>query len=243
MKKTTKIISLALSFCMVLALGIIGVLAVQNLNLEIGGNISFTAEGVKATITKGDENGENVVTGGTVVETGKMEVFAIDTSKTESEWQNSSKAQSWKNLQFTFGDTGTTTFKFTVKNDQPTTSTNEYLLVTTAATPGEWSNAEIAITRAKLLAPQQSTTVEVTFTVQDTDTNASMTGFNIELGLERVDATQIQSSHTGMSFTPISGKIGEASVEGATGVTANLEIPSVVSISSSNYVVTEIADR
>ena len=35
---------------MVLALGVIGVLAVQSLDLQIGGSINFTAEGVNATI-------------------------------------------------------------------------------------------------------------------------------------------------------------------------------------------------
>ena len=61
MKQKTRLLMTIISMCLVITLGVIGILAVKKLDLNIGGNVSFTAEGVDITI----ENGAFTVKGGT----------------------------------------------------------------------------------------------------------------------------------------------------------------------------------
>ena len=53
MKAKTKLIATLMAMCLVITLGVFGILAVKTLNMSVGGNITFNAEGVSFTIGDG----------------------------------------------------------------------------------------------------------------------------------------------------------------------------------------------
>ena len=46
MKKRTKFVMVAMALCLTVALGVIGIFAVKTLNMTVGGNITFYADGI-----------------------------------------------------------------------------------------------------------------------------------------------------------------------------------------------------
>ena len=226
MKKTTKIICLALSFCMCVALGVIGVLAVQSINLEIGGNISFNAQGVKATVKLIETNPIVGLTG----TNGKFADFEIDTSKTDSELQ-SEFASTWSGLSLGFDPnaatkgSGSITLRITNKDTAP-------LLVTNVAIPGVIKNASMTISDPQAIQPSGYADFKISFAVTDTSVDASLIGFNAKFNLSRYTDEIKEYNHSDYSsfaFT-LDETIKTASIGGMQISTGeSVTIPAVVS--------------
>ena len=58
MKAKTKLIATLMAMCLVITLGVFGILAVKTLNMSVGGNITFSAEGIRRR-NNADEGLEN----------------------------------------------------------------------------------------------------------------------------------------------------------------------------------------
>ena len=53
MKAKTKFIATIMSLCLVVTLGVIGIFAVKTLNMSVGGNITFSADGLALEVSQG----------------------------------------------------------------------------------------------------------------------------------------------------------------------------------------------
>ena len=53
MKNKTKLVATLMALCLVVTLGVFGILAVKTLNMSVGGNITFTAEGIAFEVSPG----------------------------------------------------------------------------------------------------------------------------------------------------------------------------------------------
>ena len=78
MSKKSKIIAVFMAACLVITLGVFGILAVKSLDMKIGGNISFFAEGISFTVGEGKfyEDDATTLYTGISSQTGKMQGFS-----------------------------------------------------------------------------------------------------------------------------------------------------------------------
>jgi hypothetical protein len=53
MKHKTKLIATLMAMCLVITLGVFGILAVKTLNMSVGGNITYSADGLDFSISDG----------------------------------------------------------------------------------------------------------------------------------------------------------------------------------------------
>lgn len=194
MKLKTKLITTIISSCLVLCLGVIGIFAVKTLNMSVGGNISFTADGITATISQGYlynsagtkyADSDVFVTGGTSED---MQPIKITNDKKESEY--TSLIATWANLDLKFNPAGDDiVLKFTITN----TMSAKTLPVEVTANEGVDKNNNITLTVAPTttdpIAASGSREYSITFHISDKSVNASLTGFNIEFVLGTVPVT------------------------------------------------------
>ena len=102
MKAKTKIISLVLSMCLVGALFAIGVFALKTANLKIGGDVSFTATGVEASIKNANITGVKEGVSNADFVMGEDDELLIDTSMTQNDIDTD--FATWKTLNLTFNE-------------------------------------------------------------------------------------------------------------------------------------------
>ena len=193
MKKRTKLALIAMSLCLVVALGVIGIFAVKTLNMTVGGNITFTADGILASISKGTMAGGNYVT--PADETTKMLPVEVTTNKTET--QLVSELASWQGLNFEFAKSGAdVTITFTIKNNS--TAANSYIDVKTTIDNGTANNAYADVSPSwVVIDPGATQTFVITLSVITTEINASLTDFVVGFALSQ---TNTKTQTTNLSF-------------------------------------------
>ena len=117
MSKKTKLIATLMAMCLVISLGVIGILAVRTLNMKIGGNITFNAEGIAFTVGEGKfyEDDATTIYTGISSQTGKMQGFSMDT---DTKLTDVSEAiATWTELELGVDERGDAVLKFNVSND------------------------------------------------------------------------------------------------------------------------------
>ncbi len=242
MSLKTRLVFLISAFTLILTMLIMGVLAVSQVNVNMGGSISFTADDVYAHVTGN-------VTGATVPPS------ALNV--TYSATQTTGDDTVWEELTLNF-DTSATPIVFSITVENLSTertltvtltdtiaSETPNLLKTITTTSGAYTNGDIIT-----LDPQGETNDTVQFTltlsVEDKNTSLSNASFGYDLQLFDVSVAPEPPELTGFTFTT-SGS--EGTLTSYTGSEANVVIPSSFSIldgkyvEGSDYIVTAIGDR
>ena len=187
-KKSNKRVAIIVSAILALLLfcgGVGYVVAQMNASLTIGGNITFTAKNVYATVSTGTVSGNS----SSDSITGKMaELSYTATNTTDVD------ASSWTGLVLTFNDNAEdVTITFTITNK----STENELNITVGEITGTENDAtktlkigneekskDDVVKLAKSGESGNSTTVTITFSVTDKNANASASGSSFALTLE-----------------------------------------------------------
>ena len=161
-------------------------LAVQQFNMNVGGNITFNATEVQATISKG------VVANGTVADAeSKMQQIVL-TPGTDGETEKAT----WTGLVITFGGLNDVTISFTVTNDHTekdlqmtlaTQSTTAKNMTMTATVDGTVATASPVTIPANADSADNSVECVITFHITNNTKSASITNFAFTCGLEHVE--------------------------------------------------------
>ena len=185
MKLKAKLVSTIAAFCLVLCLTIVGVWAATSATVTMGGNISFTATDVNATVTF------NEFTGVSVAPTPEKLVY---NGTEESSTPSSGDVSTWSDWNLTFSDKDTpAVLKFTIANTHGqndlkvkftdnsglTAKTNNCTIAVTDNNAGDVTAAE-GIT----LATGESVQITVTITIDDKNESVSAAALNFSLVLE-----------------------------------------------------------
>ena len=232
MKNKLKLAILCMSFCCVLALGIMGVLAVTQIDFVIGGNINFAADGVMANIVFDEANAATNITNLTGINTAEdLLDVTINTDKTKDQITGSQEYQSWSGLNLTITDaTQVATIKFKIIN----THSTDYLSASATVNATTAKNMTISVTPGNgLISPasEENTLDEqefvITFTVTDPETNAIAHGFSIIFELKKAMVVEKTAFDSEYKYDLINnGK--EIRIKEYLGDVIKLEIPAYV---------------
>ena len=176
-KFISSIVAYAFLFVLLSCLVGYGAWAILNANFNLGGNISFEANNVLATISAGQ------VSGGTLTdEESKLQQITIDLNN-----NGQTAMQTWSGLDLHFNDNADdVTITFTITNNH----TEKALLVEVGEITGTKTNADVSVTAdggsasSVVIAPSDNAQFVVTFSVSDKSQSASITGFSIPISME-----------------------------------------------------------
>ena len=245
MKKKTKLIMMFMSLCLVISLGVLGIFAVKTLNMSVGGNITFSADGIDVSVSQGKfYTKENTDYSNITTQTGKMQGFAMTTNTKLSEIE--SKINSWSNLALVLDSKGDAVLKFTVTNNM----TADTLYIHTSITLGTNQNNNMDIIFSPTLLTVDATQqkeISITFDILNTEINAGLTGFNI--GIEFTKVFEVDngggvSSGASEKFTKTNYEINEnggVTVTSKENISGEVAILGAVEIDGVQYQVTEVS--
>ena len=250
MKKQTKTIILSIALCMIFALGVFCVYAVQNFSFNAGGSIKFIAPGINATISNATLTGISKESG-----SGQMSEFTITPSMTEEQIQALDGYKSWTGLKLLFDENsdGKAKLSFDITNNS--SKDIENIMVELSTNTSHSSPVVVTPSADFCVAPGQSHTFNLVLLVQNVDQSANIDDFElvVELGIIKPDQVLSQAEHkqtTGLNFTTNSSARTAvfSKYTTPTGATAladglEVEIPAVIKDTNGNlYTVTEIKD-
>lgn len=232
----TKLLATISMVAVTIALLMVGVWAVKTANFSVGGNISFTASGINATISAGTLNDASAWKTASDADE-KLKEIVMNTDKTQS--QIESEFASWSGLDFVFNEAGEdVTITFTITNTS--TKVNDYIGISIVADAGEAVNATVSANLTYIpLAPSQSKQIVLTFSVTDKTANASLTGFNIEFLMEQETPVDGSYASTGLSFETNDTNM-TAKIVGSNSDITSFIIPELIILNSKVYSVNEI---
>ena len=204
------IVSLSiLSLTIVAAIvSIVGVFALINTNINFGGNITFSATNIYATVSEG------IINDGTISNDGKMQAITYDADN-----DGSATVTTWSNLNLSFPENGDdVVIKFNITNH----STQDKLRLTIGDITGTCNNAtmgvvitegktgvttmipdeEVGTTSAVIEkavagtpATEYSAEVVITFHVTNRNYDASITNFSIPINLTKFDGYYVSLTY------------------------------------------------
>ena len=205
MKAKTKLIATIMAMCLVISLGVIGILAVKTLNMSVGGNITFSADGLALEVSQGVFKTDNDAEYTNITsQTGKLQAFAIDTNTKQSDIQD--KIDSWTNLELTLDSKGDAILHFSVTNKMTTP-----LYVYVATTLGTNTNDNMNLTvspNGTQISAGATTAFEITFDIIDTSINAGLAGFSVAVDFEKQERVLLNTQYkidttTGLETTEV----------------------------------------
>ena len=181
MKAKTKLIATLMAMCLVITLGVFGILAVKTLNMSVGGNINFVADGVSFTIGQGKFYQSNKTTeyAGITSQSGKMQGFAMNTNTKLSDVED--EIASWTGLELGLDSQGDAVLKFNIKNDM--SDKQLYVMFTVSEGTNTNDNMHIVCANSELIEPTDNKNIEITFDILDDSINAGLTGFKIDINI------------------------------------------------------------
>ena len=181
MKKRTKLGLIAMSLCLVVALGVIGIFAVKTLNMTVGGNITFTADGISFTVGQGKfyKTDKTTEYANITKQSGKMQGFAMNTNTTLADV--SDKIASWAGLELALDSQGDAVLKFNIKNDMA----DKVIYVSFDVTLGTNTNdnMNIIVPTSEEIGPTDNKNIEITFDILDDTINAGLAGFKVDIAI------------------------------------------------------------
>ena len=183
MRANGKLVMTLSIFVLVIFVLVTGVWAASTLNFNVGGVIKFQAKGINATISAGELSS----TGSFVTPsdaTTKMKQIVLSTSNEDPNLE--ANLASWEGINLDFNSDGDdVTISFSIKNDAPTTSSeNVYTKITVNAGEGA-TNATISTDKElATIAPQTFENFVITFQVVQKNLSAELSNFviTVELG-------------------------------------------------------------
>ncbi|MBO5022342.1 MAG: leucine-rich repeat domain-containing protein [Clostridia bacterium] len=180
MKLKTKLCSTIVMFCLTIVTLMVGVWAVKSANVNIGGTLSFVAQGIEATISKGTmSNGTWQTASHATTKLKQIEITKADTTSTLS-----SKFSSWSGINLNFNENGDDiTISFSITNNSDTNS----IAVDVSTSYASATNCTIAIdTSSASIEPNKTQNFTLTMKITDKDINASMTNFTVIFNMQLV---------------------------------------------------------
>ena len=189
MKLRTKLATLIAAFVLVAALTVVGVLAVNNATVNLGGTVNFVATDIKATVT-------GTVTGTSTAVTLPNLVY------TASSTPSSSDLEAWDDLEWNFASKTTDiVLTITVTNNSTERALSSNLAAATPVSGQTFAGKNISVTTAVTnpasgasvgsdyeVAVGQSITYTITFSIVDQNLSVSSAGWESTLTLENVTA-------------------------------------------------------
>ena len=181
MKAKTKLIATLMAMCLVITLGVFGILAVKTLNMSVGGNITFNADGVSFTIGQGKFYQSNKTTeyAGITTQTGKMQGFAMNTNTKLEDVEE--EITSWTGLELALDSQGDAVLKFNIKNDM--SDKQLYVMFTVSEGTNTNDNMRIICATSELIEPTDNKNITITFDILDDSINAGLAGFKIDINI------------------------------------------------------------
>ena len=248
MKYKAKLIATLMTMCLVLSFAVIGILAVKTLNMSVGGNISFTADGVSFTVGNGVfyESNKTTEYTGITSQSGKLQGFAMNTNTKLADVQD--EIATWAGLELNLDSRGDSVLKFNIKNDM----SDKHIYVTFAVTLGTNTNNNMNIVAptTEEIYPTENKNIEITFDILDMNINAGLTGFKIDITISDtegnpgatqnnpIDSTELPS----LTFDTATASNGCISV-GNNGATGDVVIPAYVKVNNVTYTITTIEEN
>ncbi len=190
MKLKTKLCSTIVMFCLTIVTLMVGVWAVKSANVNIGGTLSFVAQGIEATISQGTmTNGTWQTASDATTKLKQIEITKDDTTSTLA-----SKFSSWSGINLNFNENGDDiTISFSITNNSDTNS----IAVDVSTTYASATNCTIAIdTSSATIDPNASQNFTLTMKITDKDINASMTNFTVVFTMNLVKPATLQYDST-----------------------------------------------
>ena len=252
MKARTKLIATLMAMCLVITLGVFGILAVKTLNMSVGGNITFNADGVSFTIGQGKFYQSNKTTeyAGITSQSGKMQGFAMNTNTKLSDVED--EIASWTGLELGLDSQGDAVLKFNIKNDM--SDKQLYVMFTVSEGTNTNDNMHIVCANSELIEPTDNKNIEITFDVLDDSINAGLTGFKIDINIG--EPVQVNAStgvveggnknntkYSNAKYTIDTTNRTASVSKSSDNVSGDVVIVDKVYVGGQEYTVTEIADR
>ena len=246
MKRKTKLFMTFSALCLVVALGVIGIFAVKTLNMSVGGNITFSAEGLDFSISDGTfETTAGAEYPGVNTDNTKLKGFAMNTNTKESDV--ATQKASWTGLNLTMSSLGDVVLVFTVTNNM-TENLVTTIEVTTLGTNTN-NNMEIVVAGGTVTkgTPKE---MSITFHIKDTNINAGLTGFSVAVNFAKEGATPGATASNPIDSTELPKLTFNTSTasNGCISVTNNgavgeVVIPAYVKVGETTYRVTQIGSN
>ena len=176
--------NILLTLLLLLTTAVTITLAIQQFNMNIGGDITFNATDVQATISAGQ------ISNGTVADsTSKMQQIVL-TPGTDG----ATEKATWKNLEITFDGLDDVIISFTVTNNH--TESNLKMSLTTSSIDANNMTISTKIdnsSKTSVIIPKQAegndnkVDCQIIFHVESNLTSANIEGFSIEYTFENTD--------------------------------------------------------
>ena len=248
MSKKTKLIATLMAMCLVISLGVIGILAVKTLNMKIGGNITFNAEGIAFTVGEGKfyEDDATTIYTGISSQTGKMQGFSMDT---DTKLTDVSEAiATWTELELGLDNRGDAILKFNVSNDM--SDKEIYLIFEISFDDNVNDNMVITTELFQEIPAGEDKDIEITFDIIDMELNAGLENFLIDVTvIDKVEVDPTTGAVTNQTSTALTNSLykvvdatnNKASAEMVSeDISGNLVIASHVYIGGERHTVTEL---
>ena len=160
MKAKTKFIATIMSLCLVVTLGVIGIFAVKTLSMSVGGNITFSADGLALEVSQGQfKTTDNSSYSNITTQNNKLQAFAIDTNTKLIDIQ--SKIDSWSNLELTLDSKGDAILHFSVTNKM---TTQLYVYISTNLGSNTNDNMDLVVSpNGAEVSSNETTNFTITF--------------------------------------------------------------------------------
>ena len=192
MKKQTKAVILSIALCMIVALGVFCVYAVQNFSFNAGGSIKFIAPGINATISNATLTGISKESG-----SGQMSEFTITPSMTEEQIQALDGYKSWTGLKLLFDENsdGKAKLSFDITNNS--SKAIENIMVELSTNTSNSSPVVVTPSADFCIVPGASHTFDIAISVSNTNIDANLDDFNVvvKLGIIKPDQVLSQAEH------------------------------------------------
>ena len=252
MKPKTKIIATMMALCLTVALGVIGIFAVKTLNMTVGGNITFSADGVSFTIGNGTfyQSNETTEYTGITTQSGKMQGFAMNTNTKLADVED--EIASWTGLELALDSRGDAVLKFNIKNDMSTKKL--YVLFTVSEGTNTNDNMKIICATSELIEPTENKNITIKFDILDDSINAGLAGFKIDINIGepvQVNATtgvveganQNNTKYSNAKYTLNTTNHTASVSASSTEISGEVVIMDRVYVGTQEYTVTTIENR
>ena len=225
-----KLISLIITFMLLINLLTVGVFAVKNTSFDVGGYIKFTVKGIEATISLTDKGlTDAILLDGTTAGVDVMKPIIIDNDKTEKDILN--QFSTWTGFDLAFKE-GKSTATIELEITNTSSDENNYLDITALTDATIKNNASLKVANnaggnTALLGKGDSATFTITFSAIDDEYNASLNGFVVDFSMQKLDlgTVPLYDADSKLSIT-CTDYTREATVKGNTAniTEANTEI-------------------
>ena len=235
MKSRFKIVMILSTLCLAIVMCTLGVFALLRVSLNLQGNVNFTADGVKATISQG------TLSGGTNTGTATMKAVTINGNNNLTTVE--SNLATWEGFNLKFNENSQEiVISFKITN----THTTDYLEVSTSVYYDTSSNVVITPSSSNtVLYPANSGTTDeqqfyITIYLIDDNYDVAVNDFVVNLFLQKYEIPDESDFADKLEFSYTSGS-GIATVAGVDYNIESAKIPFMFKNGSNTYKVTEIS--